>query len=320
MSARLSNNTLRATVALTCALVIGLVLSACGSGSSHSAQSLIDDTFSARNSIESGQVEVSLALTPAGSSSSAKSASLRLAGPFQNTGAGKLPRFSLKLDLNLAGHAIQAGAAATGSQFFVELAGTWFVAPESTYKTIQQSYVQATRAKVQSTFASLGVEPRRWLIKPVNDGTATVAGTDTYHLSADVNTTAFLQDVSRFAQSGGALGSTVPGVGAISASTITELAKSIHSPRVDVYTGKTDHLLRRLDLSASISSTAQTRSLLGGASSAGLTLHVQLSEVNKPQTIAAPTNPKPFSELLPALQQLLGALQGTAAGASSLGG
>lgn len=322
-TARLSNTIAKAAVALLGVVVLAAGLLACGS-SGPAATSLVNDTFSSRANIESGQVNLSLALAPTSSNATAKSLSLRLTGPFQNSAPGKLPRFALKLDLNAGGHPIQAGATATGSQLFVELAGTWFAAPSSTYKAIEQGYSQATKeasvSKSRSTFSSLGIEPRKWLSKPSTVGTTTVGGEAVYHVTAGVDVAAFLHDVSRLSQSGGALSSAVPGAGAISSSTISELGKSIKSAHVDVFTGKTDHLLRRLSLTASVVSTPQTQALLSGASSAQISLDLQLSQLNKPQSIAAPEKARPFSELLPALQQLFGALAGSTGGASSLGG
>jgi len=320
--ARLHKTTPRAAVALLGALVLAGLLSACGS-SSPSAQSLVNDTFSSHSSIESGQVDLSLGVSAAGSKSSTKPLSVRLSGPFQNAAAGRLPRFSLQASLTAAGHTLQAGATSTGSGLFVELAGTWFAAPESTLHALQQGYEQATKkassAKVRSAFASLGIEPAHWLSNPVNAGTATVGGVATYHLTADLNTAGFLADVSKLSQSGGALGlsSSVPGASSLSPTVVSELAKSVKSAHVDIYTGKSDHLLRRLDLIASVTGTPQTQSLLGGLSSATVTLQLRFTDLNKPQTIAAPANPKPFSELLPALQQLLGALPGAGSSAGS---
>jgi hypothetical protein len=316
---RLSNTSLRPAVALLGALSLALGVAACGGSSQPSAQSLVNDTVSARSHIESGEVDLSLSLSPTGSAT-AKPVSLRLNGPFQNAGAGKLPHFSLKLGLDLAGKRIQAGATATGAQLFVQLGGAWFVAPESTYKAIEQGYAQATKASAgqQSSFASLGIEPRKWLSNPSTAGTATVGGVTTYHVSSDVDTAAFLQDVSKLSQSTGSLGSAIPGASALTPSAIAELGKAIHAAHVDIYTGKSDHLLRRLDVTATISSTPQDQSLLGGASSAGVAFHLLLSKLNEPQSIAAPPKPRPFSELLPALQQLLGSLQG-ATGSSLTG-
>jgi hypothetical protein len=313
-TARLSNTLVKAAVALLAVALGGCALAACGGSSQPSATSLVNDTFSSRANIESGQVNLSLALAPGGGSASSKSLSLRLTGPFQNSTPGKLPRFALKLDLDAAGHPIQAGATATGSQLFVQLEGSWFVAPQATYEAIEQGFAQATKAaanKTRSSFASLGIEPRKWLSKPTTVGTTTVNGEAVYHVTAGVDTSAFLHDVSKLSQSGGQIGTGVPGASAISPATISELAKSVKSAHVDVYTGKHDRLLRRLALVASLASTPQTQSLLSGASSAQVTLDLQLSHINRAQTISAPSNPRPFSELLPALQQLFGSLQGS---------
>lgn len=261
-------------------------------------------------------------LSATGSGTTTKPLSVRLTGPFQSEGSGKLPSFALELDLNAGGHGLSAGARATGSALYVQLAGTWFSTPSSTYKAIEEGFAQASRqastSKVRSTFSSLGIDPGRWLSNPSRLGSATVGGAATVHLTADVNIPAFLADVSKLSQAGSALGlaSPVLGAGAISPSVIDELAKSIHSARVDVYTGQSDHLLRRLEVSATVAATSQTRSLLGGLSSAQVTVRLEFSELNQPQTIAPPPNPQSPSQLLPALQQLLGVLQGAGSGAT----
>ncbi len=329
LRALLKNTTLRAAVALLALFACVGLLSAC-SGSSGSAQSLLNDTFSGHTPIESGNVNLSFAVSAAGSSAATKPLSVRLSGPFQNAGTpsgaqpGKLPHFALRLDLSAAGHALSAGATSTGSALYVELAGTWFSTPQSTYKALQEGYAQATKSasttKVRSTFASLGIDPVRWLSNPTNAGVVTISGVSTIHLTASVDIPAFLADVSKLSQAGSALGlaSPVPGAGgSLSPAVVNELAKSIKSAHVDVYTGKDDHLLRRLEVSATVSGTPQTQTLLGGLSGAEVKVLLEFSELNKPQTIAAPSNPQPPSQLLPALQQLVGMLQGVGGSNSS---
>jgi hypothetical protein len=249
---------------------------------------------------------------------------VNLDGPFESSGNGKLPRFDLKLGLTAAGHSLQAGATSTGSALFVELAGTWFSTPQSTYSSLQQSYAQATKtassSKVRSTFAALGIEPGHWLSHPVEAGTATIDGVPTVHLTASVNVAGFLADVSKLSQAGGELGlggAGAPGASLLSSTVISELAKSVTGAHVDIYTGKSDHLLRRLEVDATVSSTPQTKSLLGGLSSATLKILLEFSDLDKPQTIAAPSNPEPPTQLLPALQQLVGVLQGVSGGSDS---
>jgi hypothetical protein len=328
LRALLKNTTLRAAVALLAVISCAWLISACG-GAAGSAQSLLDDTFSGHTQIESGNVKLSFAIGAVGSNAATKPLAVRLSGPFESTTSGKLPHFALQLQLGAAGHTLQAGATSTGSALFVELAGTWFSTPESTYKALEEGYGQATKtastAKVRSTFSSLGIQPGRWLANPTKVGTTSIGGAQTVHLAASVDIPAFLADVSKLSQAGGALGlgSPVPGAststGTLSPAVISELAKSIKSAHVDIYTGQDDHLLRRLEVSATVSATPQTQALLGGLSTANIKVLLEFSDLNKPQTIAAPSNPQPSSQLLPAVQQLAGVLQGTASGSGGGG-
>lgn len=292
-------------------LALALGVAACGGSSGPSGQTLVNDTFSSGKPIESAAINLSLSFTPTGSgASSSKALSLALSGPFENAGPGKLPHFSLKVSLDAGGHPLQAGATATGSKLFVELGGSWYETPEATYKAIEQGYAQAAKSsQPRSTFASLGIEPSKWLTNPSNEGTTTVAGVQTYHVSSDVNTSAFLEDLSKLSQAAGPVGSSVPGLNALTPSAVSELGHAIHSAHVDLYTGKSDHLLRRLELTAKVGSTAQTQSFLNGANEAEVKLQLQLADLNQPQSIVAPANAKPFSQLVPALEQVLGTLQ-----------
>lgn len=335
---------LHVAVALLGAALLALALAACSrSGGGESPGALLSDTFSGHTQIESGQVNLSFALSASGSSAATKPLSVRLSGPFQSEGApsgahpeghgqaGRLPRFALKLDLSAAGHGLSAGVTATGSALYVQLAGTWFSTPSSTYKAIEEGFAKASSqvsaGKVRSTFSTLAIDPAKWLSNPSNAGTVTVGGVSTVHLTAEVNVPAFLADVSKLSQAGSALGlaSPVPGAAAISPAAIGELAKSIHSAHVDVYTGKDDHLPRRLEVSATVAGipsgaqAGQTLPLLGGLSSAQVKLLLEFSGLNQPQSIAAPPNPQPPSQLLPALQQLLGGLQGAGGGSGADG-
>lgn len=315
MSVRLSNTSLRTAVALLGAVVLAfgstIGLAACGGGSGPSGQTLVNETFSSHTPIESAKVALALSFTPVGSGASAsKALSLTVGGPFENAGPSKLPHFSLTVALDAGGHPIAAGATSTGSKLFVELGGSWYEAPEATFKAIEQGYAQAAKSsQSRSTLSSLGIEPQKWLTNPTNEGTTTVASEQTYHVSSDVNTNAFLEDVSRLSQAAGPVGSSIPGLSALTPSAVSELGHAIHSAHVNLYTGKSDHMLRRLELTAKVGSTAQTQAFLNGASEAEVKLQLQLSELNKPQNIAAPSKPKPFSQLVPALEQLLGTLQ-----------
>ena len=336
MRALSKNTTIRAAVALLGAICATCALSACGgsSGSSGDAQSLLNATFSSPKQIESANVNMSLSLGPVGSSATSgssdagKSLALHLSGPFENASssseaqAGQLPRFALQLALSTGGHTLPVGATSVGSALYVEIAGTWFSTPAATYTAIEQAYAQATKhassAKVRSTFASLGIEPGHWLSDPVEVGTTTIDGVETIHLTATIDVPGFLNDVSKFSQAGSALGlgSATPGSSLFTPSAIGELSKAVKVAHVDIYTGKSDHLLRRLELQATVLANSQTRSILSGLSSAEVKLLLELSNINKPQTITAPSNPESSAQMLPALEQLVGTLEGSGIGSS----
>jgi hypothetical protein len=100
-------------------------------------------------------------------------------------------------------------------------------------------------------------------------------------------------------------------VALLAPSEIPAIASSVNSTHVDVYTGQSDHLLRRLSLSASISTNAKARAALQGLRTGKLSLQLQFTNLNKPQQIVAPKNPQPLSDLQGYLQQL-GLLSGGA--------
>ena len=138
-------------------------------------------------------------------------------------------------------------------------------------------------------------------------GSVEVLGVQTLHIVAGLNTARFLAAAAKVSASGGVLGlgSGAGGAGALSPALLSALAGSLHSSRVEMYTGTEDHLLRRLSVSAAIvAATPQARAALGGSRSATLAFVLQFAGVNRPQTIPAPPNPRPLSELGPALQRL----------------
>jgi hypothetical protein len=302
----------RRTLALALAGLLACLLAACGGGSPDAA-SLVRDTFTAHKPIESGRIDLGFSLSPvsaAGSTVAAQPFALRVQGPFQSLASGRLPRFALALTLTSAGHTLQAGATSTAGQLFVKLAGAYFAVPASTVQALAQSYARATRtsssAASQSTFAALGLDPGEWLVHPRVAGSVDIAGVQTTHVSGQLDVGRFLADAEKLAGADGALGleAGTPGLSLLSAAGIKALEGAVHTARMDVYTGALDHLLRRLSVSAVISSTPQTRSLLGGLSRASLVLTLQFAGLNQPQAIAAPSNPQPIDKLLGALERL----------------
>jgi hypothetical protein len=295
------------------------------SASSSSPQVLLKETFDSRTAIESGHIDLSLTLSGSGSSALKTPVSVTLAGPFQSVDPHKLPRFDLQAGLTVAAHTLRIGAVSTTDHFFIQLDGTSFLAPESTVTALRAAYAHAgakPASDTSPTFSALGIDPGRWLSDPVDAGTVEIAGVETVHLVATLDVARFLADASRLSSDSNALelgGRNGSATGLLSPETILALAHAVRSARVDVYTGKQDHLLRRMVLTAVLGSSGAGRATLEGLRTATLHLYLQFSDLNRPQSIAAPSSARPLSELVGVLQQLGVVPQGSSAGASSAG-
>ncbi len=310
---------LRRALALLAAGACCIGIAACGSGDPQSAQTLLNATFKSHQPIESGRISLSLTLAPVGTGVSSKGKgplSARLQGPFQSAGAGRLPHFALQAELGSGGllsgggQTLHVGAISTGGQLYIVLGGTPFLAPASTVQALQQGYTQASRTAASSggtsTFATLGVDPGEWLTQPSLAGNTQIAGSATVHIVAHLNAAHFFADASKLSGAGGALAQGASGgaAGLFAPSQLAALRSSLRSARVDVYTGAQDHLLRRLTVRVTLAAPPGDASALGGLSAATLTLDLQLAQLNQPQTITAPANPQPISQLVPVLERL----------------
>lgn len=304
MRAPAFNTPIRALVAVLAAAILSVSVAACG-GASPTAAVLMRDTFNGGEQIESGVLDLQFSLSGSGSPALGKPVQVHLSGPFESAGAHRLPEFALQMHMLAGGHSLQLGATSAKGRFFLAVEGTQFALPQQDAEALQSGYAQATRHAGQgaSSFATLGIEPGGWLTKPIDEGEASIDGEATQHIRANLDAHKFLSAVSRLSQAAGSLGSSQLS-GVLSPKLIDALARSIKGAQVDVYTGKADHLLRRLRLRASLSLTPEARAALPGLSSAKLALQITLSQVNRHQTITVPAHAKPLSELLSSLSSL----------------
>jgi hypothetical protein len=295
--------------ALAAGLAAGL-LAGCGSGSGPSASSLLSETFSSPKSISSGVLDVTFALSGragAGGQPAHGSFSLHLAGPFQSAGPGRFPQFALALGLETSGRTLSVGAVSTAGRLYLELDGTAFLAPAAAKRALEDGYAQvgggSSAGSRKSTFATLGIDPAAWLTHASRSGSANIAGSDTVHVLAGLDAARFLADAERLSRAGGALAAG-QGAGLLTPARAKALSDSVRAARVDIYTGARDHLLRRLALSAAVSTTPAARAALGGLAEGTLTFVLQFAQLGRPQAIAAPANPQPLSRLGPALERV----------------
>jgi hypothetical protein len=315
------------------ALAAAIALAACGtasSGSSGNPKTLLSQTFSGSHKVSSGKLSLSLTIDPAGSNTLSGPITLSFGGPFQTRGSGKLPESNFTVSASALGRSVSLGILSTGTAGYVTLQGTSYQMPQATFQKLESSFAQLASSggsnSNSGTLSKLGIQPLHWLTNPSIVGTENVGGAQTTHIHAGVNVPALLNDLNTVLQRASSLG--VSGSSALksgmSAATRQKIAAAVKNPSVDVWTGTSDHTIRRLTIALTLPVTGTTSTQLGGMTSADLNLTMQYSDLNQPQTITAPTSVRPFSEfqakVAAFVQQLQGAAGGLLGGGSSSGG
>lgn len=301
------------------ALVACVALAACGGGGAQDATALLRDTFSASHATRSGNLDVNLTVTGHGGQAAPEPTRVTLTGPFQSTGPGQPPSFDLAATFSGRGQNLQAGLTATGGKVYVSLLGGHYVAPPSTYASLRQAYQrsrsQGTGSKGQPSLGALGLHPLKWLVDPKVAGTTDVAGTPTEHITAGLDASALLADVNRALGTaqrlklGATAGTPLPKQ--LTPDQRQRFAQAVHKATVDVYTGKSDHALRKL--AVRVTAGLPPRSA-GGLTSLDIGFSALIANRNQPQRISAPANAQPIGALKQRLAGLLSAATGQGGG------
>lgn len=314
-------------------LVASIAVAACGTASGASSSNpntLLKQTFSGSHKVTSGKLALSLTIDPAGSNSLSGPITLSFGGPFQTRGAGKLPESNFTVSGSALGRSLSLGILSTGTAGYVTLQGTSYQMPQATFQKLESSFAQlgtSGSGSGSSTLSKLGIQPLHWLTNPTVVGNENVGGAQTTHIHAGVNVSVLLSDLSTALQRSSSLG--VSGTSALKsglpAATRQKIAAAIKHPSVDVWTGTSDHTIRRLTINLTLPVTGSVSSQLGGMTSADISLTMQYSDLNQPQTITAPKTVRPYSEFQAKVGAFVQQLQGAAggvlgSGSSSSGG
>lgn len=304
---------LRRALLIATTLLTAVVVAGCGGGSSKgssnttgsaAAHRLLVQTFDSHHAITSGVITLDLKVVPGGSSTIKGPIELAFGGPFTNSGVGRLPESDFTISISAQGHTGGLQVISAGGKGYITVGGQSYLMPASNYKSLASGFgsLASSGAGTNSrsgAFSKLGIKPLRWLTDPQIVGKANVGGVQTTRIRGGLDATAMLQELSKLLGKAGSLG--VSGTGtsslphSISPATQRSIAHALGSPSFNVWTGSRDNLIRRLTVSATVPVTGRTRTLLGGMSSAVVTLGFAYSHVNQPQTIAVPRATKPYS-------------------------
>lgn len=306
-------------LALLLACALSLSLAACGgSGEAADARTdvnaLLRDTFAPGKRIESGRLDLALRIDPRGTGSARLRgpSTLSVRGPFAMGAEGRLPRFALEATFEGAGQRLGAGAVSTGEQGFVTYQGRSYELSGPVFRQLRAAYEQAQAERSgEPSLAALGIDPRRWMTDAENAGEARVGDDDVVRITGGVDVGRLLDDLDGAFERAARLGL---GAGAGKApARLTEAQKEEirrgvqEAPRVELYTGAEDRILRRMVVDLEVRDPAETDAV------AAVRLDVSVTDVDEEQAIEAPKDPRPFSELRERLG-VLGALGGFGGG------
>ena len=304
----------RLLAALLLALA-ALVLAACGGSddneggsSSEDVNELLTQTFTGDKQMDSGKVSLAFTLEAQGEGAEELQGPVKvtLDGPFDASDKESMPKFALKAAFDGAGQSLAAGATSTGDKAYVSFQGTDYEVADQVFQQFKTQYEQARQqAEGQEqgqSLATLGLDPRKWLTDPQTAGEAQVGDTDTIKITAGIDVNKLLDDANTALEAASALGAAQ---GQQIPERLTEeqkqqAAEAIKDPKIEIYTGKDDKILRRLVLSLGLEDEG---------SSGTIAFDVSITDLNESQDIPEPQDAQPFDQLLSQLGGL-GALGG----------
>jgi hypothetical protein len=300
---------LRAVIFLSALGLVALLAGCGGGGSSSSAKDTVKKAFS--NSIKSANVNLQFTAKVNGVAQLQQPVQVKLTGPFQSNGKGKLPSLDWQASFSGGGQAVSGALVSTGDNLFVGFQGSNYEVGKAQVAQINSQLGSQTQGK---TLKSFGIDPVNWITSAEDKGDENVNGVDTKHVQAGLDVSKMLNDLNKtIGQAGGAMGQAT--TQKLTPQQISQVKDVVKNPKFDVYVGKNDGILRRLNVSVDFSIPSSQKSQFQGATGGNITFSLDLSKVGEQQTVTAPPNPKPISQL----QGALGGLGGSSSGGATPG-
>jgi hypothetical protein len=285
------------------ALPIPAAVAGCGGGNGGNDEDpdqVLEQTFNNPEKITSGNLDVSVSGSAEGEQGGDFNASI--SGPFQADPKNDtaFPQLDLTADVSVSSggpsFSFDGSLIATEDNAYVEYQDQAYELGTQAFAEFRRAYAASARQNqaqgqedTDNVFSRFGVDPKTWLTNVSNEGTTDVDGTESIQIHGDADIAKIVADLQKIQeQTGGATQQLTP-------EQIDQLTSAVESASIDVYSGVDDHLLRKLAVTLSIAPPEETGAPV---SSVDVDFSVTLSDVNQPQTISAPSNPKPISDLL----------------------
>ncbi len=262
-----------------------LVALLAGCGGSGEANQVLSDAAGNLGKLRSGDLTLRLVVSPREGTKGRIGFELR--GPFALR-PGTLPVAKIAYTQIAGAHEATATFISTGAKAFAVVNGKAYELPASSTNAIRQA---GGGPGGSNTFGQLRID--NWVKHPVVGDGGRVGGTPTNRVSGDLDIVAAANGLLDLVRQLGRAAPTIEGDQA------KQLENAVKSSSFELWSGRGDHLLRRLLLKVDLGLEVpqSLRRVLGDVVGAKIDFELAISNPNKPVSVAPPTNPLPSSQL-----------------------
>lgn len=247
--------------------------------------------------VSRGDFSFEISITPKGSASAAAS-SIRLSGPFELLDGKPLPLAKIDYVVESGGRSQEVELLTTGGQAYTVVGGQAYELPAAAVKQLKEATKQLAagdKKSKQSGLTGLKLNFDRWLVNPQVGSGAEIDGTPTWRTRAQVDVVAALKDLAASAKAlGGVTGAKVP---ELTDSEIKQIKDSFRNAKVELFVGRYDRIVRKIDLSMDFNTPAGLSAAAGGIAGGRLRLRIGINNPNEPVQVSKPENPLPYKAL-----------------------
>ena len=279
-----------------------------GKANSAEVKKLIRQTFGPNEKANSGNMSGVIDITVKGLERYKDPIQVSVVGPFTN--AGGQPEAMLDVSLALRGGILGGDMYLKDGKAYIGLGSTAYEVPASIAGPLRAPLSKTGNA-LDAIMGVFHINPDRWAKNPRIVGNEKIAGIDTIHGTAQINTKAVFLDLAALAKRLTALRITeITGLPrAVDARARAALNRSVKTATGDVYTGADDKVLRRAKINLLLKPSAKDRKILGGFTSIKVAGTLDVTDVGAPQKINVPTNRGSYAALQLSLDALAEAVR-----------
>lgn len=279
-----------------------------GKANSPEVRKLIRETFGPNEKASSGNISAVVDITVKGASRYKEPVQVSLVGPF--TDAGGQPETMLDVSLGLRGGILGGDMYLKGDKAFIGLGSTAYEIPAAIAGPLRKPLAGKSANALDAILGVFNINPDKWAKNPRIVGNERVAGIDTIHGTAEINTKNLFLDLAALAKRLTSLRITdITGLPrAVDQPVRQALSRSVKTATGDVYTGAEDKVLRRAKLNLLLRPSAKDRKLLK-FTSIKVDATLDITDVGAPQKVNVPSNRGSYDELQIALDALAEAVQ-----------